>query len=753
MNRKNTIQKLSLIFSLLFIFTIISPIIQSVPPVSSTTYIVDINGSGDFTSIKEAIENTNPTDIIRIKEGNYYESNIIITDKISIIGENPENTIIDCLGQNGIIIDGSYIDISGLKITNTYEHAIYVREEADYCSISDCIIQPSENKEGIWIRASSTLISNVEINGNRTAAQGIKINGNNNRIINSDIYSCRTGILILIDISNNEVTNCNLFNNYIALEMRIRSSNNLVTNCNIYSNTYGVNIIIDSHENAVYLNNFWKNDYDATDDHSNNWDNGESGNYWDDYNGNDNNGDGIGDSPYTISTDANDNYPIIDFILPDEVSTPSDIRLISKSWDDTPEFSWGPSYYTKSVIGYQIRIDNNPVTNVGDILSWTSTEQIENGVHTFYVRAIGSDDTYSNWGSLEFSINTLFIDSDEDGWSDDEEQQYGTDPDDKNNYPLDTDGDRIPNTEDSDDDNDGYSDDMELSYGRDTTNANNYPVDTDKDYIPNENSPDGKYTGDADDDDDGISDTIEKEIGSNPLDNTDGNKIYIAGNAYYLIDVNSDDIYEILYNPETTQTTAVEKSGETYLIDISGDESWDYTYTITDGVISEYEGIPPLTIIAVFLAIILAGLSIYYLLKYLRKRPIKIRAIIGVKPKRTRRPKPAKPIRLPPMDTETVMMLSQTKDLLQNIQNNVQIYMDKLSQLEDQMKVTKKEKEPITIAKEPEKEKIIPEIIDEPKKEVTKETKKEPKKEKTKDLDIESEVDKLLNKLDDYENT
>jgi len=45
--------------------------------------------------------------------------------------------------------------------------------------------------------------------------------------------------------------------------------------------------------------------------------------------------------------------------------------------------------------------------------------------------------------------------------------QIDTNPNDPDNYPLDTDSDRIPDSVDTDDDNDGYSDDMELSYGTD----------------------------------------------------------------------------------------------------------------------------------------------------------------------------------------------------------------------------------------------------------------------------------------------
>jgi nitrous oxidase accessory protein NosD len=46
-------------------------------------------------------------------------------------------------------------------------------------------------------------------------------------------------------------------------------------------------------------------------DSHNAWDNGLEGNYWSNYNGGDSNGDGIGDTPYIIDQDNQDNYPLI----------------------------------------------------------------------------------------------------------------------------------------------------------------------------------------------------------------------------------------------------------------------------------------------------------------------------------------------------------------------------------------------------------------------------------------------------------
>ena len=51
-------------------------------------------------------------------------------------------------------------------------------------------------------------------------------------------------------------------------------------------------------------------DWNAEGDNNNQWDYMGFGNYWDNYTGIDNNGDGIGETPYTF-IGGKDNYPLI----------------------------------------------------------------------------------------------------------------------------------------------------------------------------------------------------------------------------------------------------------------------------------------------------------------------------------------------------------------------------------------------------------------------------------------------------------
>ena len=80
---------------------------------------------------------------------------------------------------------------------------------------------------------------------------------------------------------------------------------------------YGIAVISDTNRNIFYHNNFESSDtHDGYDSGGNNaWDAGPGigGNYWSDYQGNDDDGDGIGDTPYELAggIGAKDFFPLI----------------------------------------------------------------------------------------------------------------------------------------------------------------------------------------------------------------------------------------------------------------------------------------------------------------------------------------------------------------------------------------------------------------------------------------------------------
>jgi hypothetical protein len=738
MNGKIGVQVITFLTVFLFVSSALSPTVQSIPPITQETLIVDITGNGDYTSIREALANADVTDIILIRKGIYNEYNLVVSKKIEITGEEPSNTIIDCSGNIAFTLNSPYVDISNLQIINTGESAIIISPGSTGCTVSNCIINTNYKAVAVSIRSSYNTISDCTIIGLDTSKQGVKIQGSYNVVENCDIQDFANGILTIYG-TNNQILNCNILNNEVAIDFRLSSNNNLVTGCNIYFNLHSIRIWQNSNNNLIYLNNFWKNDITAIVEENNSWDNGAEGNYWDRYRGQDSNGDGIGDTPYKISEGNEDRFPRVSMILPDIITHPTYVKHTTSKSDTTPSFSWYPSVYSKGIKGYYVKIDTNSEVFIGDTTSWTSSITLSDGVHMFYVRAEGLDGTLSNYSIISFTIDTTIIDSDGDGWSDQEEEQYGTDANNSNHYPLDTDDDHIPDSVDTDDDDDGYSDEMELSYGTDEANPIFYPTDTDHDGVPNDDSKDGKYIGDLDDDDDGLTDTTEALIGSSSVNGSDVTRIYIGGNSYYLVDVSHNGIFDILYEPIDDISTGVEKYGADYRIDVDGDGSYDHIYNTLDGSVSAYSE-PIIIPIAIWLLIILVVLlaALYFVPRYLKERFIKYK--VRRKPKKLiRRPIIEKTLKIPISEKkDTVMMIDQTKTLLQNIHQDVEEYMEKLKELEQQF---------TTMPIVEEKKVVEPTVIKPPLEEPPEE---KPLSEETKDVqEIEAKVDQLLSAKDD----
>jgi hypothetical protein len=91
-----------------------------------------------------------------------------------------------------------------------------------------------------------------------------------------------------------------------------QSNNNIIAKNNITRVE-----LLDSTSNTFFENNFPTNFHYELNE-ANFWDNGSTGNYWSNYNGADDNGDGVGDTPYVIDQNNQDNYPLMEeFIIPD----------------------------------------------------------------------------------------------------------------------------------------------------------------------------------------------------------------------------------------------------------------------------------------------------------------------------------------------------------------------------------------------------------------------------------------------------
>lgn len=172
----------------------------------SKTLYVGGSGPGNYTTIKDAVNDANDGDTVFVFNGVYKEGWISVTKSIKIIGEDKEETHIDGSNQIsvGFAIYANNISIKGFTIKNFqsgpkkryFPGGIIVYK-------NDALIDGNKfvnNENGIWIFTGETVISNnIFINNERT---GIYITQGNNNIINKNHFerNLRYGILIENDI-------------------------------------------------------------------------------------------------------------------------------------------------------------------------------------------------------------------------------------------------------------------------------------------------------------------------------------------------------------------------------------------------------------------------------------------------------------------------------------------------------------------------------------------------------------------------
>jgi nitrous oxidase accessory protein NosD len=126
-------------------------------------------------------------------------------------------------------------------------------------------------------------------------------------------------------LSSNNTIRANLIQDCKAgIQLGMSHFNNFTEN-NVTSCKYAISIYAGSSNNTFYCNNFMNNQVQCYETHQptllsdgesysvgNVWDNGQTGNYWDNYTGVDENGDGIGDTPYEVFDYMIDNYPVME---------------------------------------------------------------------------------------------------------------------------------------------------------------------------------------------------------------------------------------------------------------------------------------------------------------------------------------------------------------------------------------------------------------------------------------------------------
>jgi len=183
------------------------------------------------------------------------------------------------------------------------------------------------NLEGVFL--GSTTNSTIVDNRISNNMNGISFDASsNNTVTGNTITDNENGISLRWDSLNNTIIGNDIsLSNSTGIYIAESESNSIIGNnitCSgrgVYTEYCGVNIF--HHNNFINNTQQW---YDVAftpwpillQFSVSVWDDGREGNYWDTYTGNDNDGDGIGDTPYILDEHNQDNFPLL---APVDIST------------------------------------------------------------------------------------------------------------------------------------------------------------------------------------------------------------------------------------------------------------------------------------------------------------------------------------------------------------------------------------------------------------------------------------------------
>ena len=219
-----------------------------------------------------------------------------------------------------ILINCRNITVENLDLSNT-DIGIELFGTVDSIIADNTV---SNNLNGISLDSShNNIISGNTVSNN---LNGISLDSSHNNTISGNTVSSNNGCGIYLGYSQRNTISGNNVSSNNGWGIKLGSSQrNTISGNDIINNDYGIGLRFSS--NKIYLNNFmnntdnvysylystsiWNSPEKITYTYNDNTYTNYLGNYWYDYIGSDANNDGIGDTPYSINSDNNDNFPLM----------------------------------------------------------------------------------------------------------------------------------------------------------------------------------------------------------------------------------------------------------------------------------------------------------------------------------------------------------------------------------------------------------------------------------------------------------
>ncbi|MGI6549443.1 MAG: PKD domain-containing protein [Syntrophomonadales bacterium] len=328
----------------------------TVTPAGAQTWYVDDSGESDFVSIQEAVTAANAGDTIIVKDGTYTE-NVTIDKSLVIRSENgTAQTIVQTAAANVDVfkVTAESVTVDGFTVsgaTSTGKSGIVLTNSCTSCNIMNnhC----TGNSQGISVSGTNNTVSNNTCTS--SGRYGIYLFGATGNSITGNTLSNNTdgsgyALYVADNADNNSISNNVSDSNKYGIRVKAADSNTFFNNT-ISNNDTGMELATKPVGNVFYLNNFIDNTTQLSEGFNGNTENSWNssteltytykgsqysshvGNYWSNYDGTDNDGDGIGDSPYATIASYKDNYPLMGAWQDGAITAPADAPVAAFTAD------------------------------------------------------------------------------------------------------------------------------------------------------------------------------------------------------------------------------------------------------------------------------------------------------------------------------------------------------------------------------------------------------------------------------------
>jgi parallel beta-helix repeat protein len=329
--------------------------------IDGSAYILSGSGSGIGINITKISNIT----VRNITISNFNKGILIDHSSADIITANNfrnnsayaiDGTVNDSIFSNNLIVgQGSNSQSLGIHLQSSLNNQVFNNNINDTLdgifvwasSIGNQIWGNTANNDStaivLFSTANNTIYQNTVTN---CGTNGIDITSSNDTLVYDNfIDRSGWGSASIDTVFSNNIT---VFNNTVTSSWWVGIYVTSSTNCKVYRNNMINNPVIsfaidDTNNSLIYENSITGNNFNSTgwvgetisvidswnntffhnnvlfkptqffDNSTNFWDNGypSGGNYWADYAGSDNNNDGIGDTPYNITSNNQDHYPLM----------------------------------------------------------------------------------------------------------------------------------------------------------------------------------------------------------------------------------------------------------------------------------------------------------------------------------------------------------------------------------------------------------------------------------------------------------